>query len=372
MNKPELNNKPAKPAAFLGLTWSRFRSILAESTASISSYRDLSVEPMKRVFAYLLVLVLAVSVLLTARDLFRVYRYLAEVSAMLIGNIPAVTIEEGEIACARNPFEFRRDDPFSAGTYRDRLSLYASNLEEAFQRLENEETADVGENLSVLEGTLIAVQSARDWSETVFPEAGEELDRTRVASAVSAAEEAGKLSPEAAEQANLLGEDGFVFRIDLENEEPGFAAPFVEGFFLTKDKILFRPPFFPQPFDLLSALQDKETRTIDDEFLPRLPKLVVWAVAPPALVIQFVRYLVLRLIQALIGCLAGAAVAGFYRIRLPFRRLFAVSVFALTAPIILGLALDISGIRLPAQEAVVVGMYLAYCGLAARSCSTLR
>jgi len=367
-----LNKVP--PAGFLGLSWKRFQALLLGAAGNFGAYRELAAEPLKIVFAFLLILVLAVTVLLAARDLYLVYRYLDRTTAMLVGKIPPITIEDGKVSCPEAKFEFRSDKPFAAGTYRERLSMSASGVGKALARLE--EKAPKGEeleseDLARLRQTALQFAAASAWADSVFPDPGTPLDRARVETALARAREAGEISAEAAAQATLAAEDGFVFRVDLEETSPSFRSPFTEGIIFTRERIVFQLPFWPEPIDLGFLLNEKESRTIDNESLPRLKKLVLWSLAPMIVIIHFLRYLVARLLQVLLGSLAVWSVVRFYRARIPFRAAFAVAVFALTVPVFLGLLLDLFSLVIPAQITVFLALYLVYCALGARRYSSL-
>ncbi|HPJ72758.1 MAG TPA: DUF1189 family protein, partial [bacterium] len=215
--------------------------------------------------------------------------------------------------------------------------------------------------------------AAAEWAAAAYPDPETELKWETLSPRLDAAAAAGELSADAAWGARAAGDDGLVFRIDLEDDEPGFDSPFQEGMIVGRDRILLWTPFLPEPLDLAAMAGEKGELVVDVRAWGETVKMILMHVGPMFAVLHLIQYLIARLLQALLGCAVVYAVASIYKIgRVEFRKAFAAAVFSLTVPVVLGMASALLPAPVPMMWLIFLGTYLLYCGLAARHLGELR
>lgn len=323
------------------MSWSNLKRVVVASSTNLASYRDLTWKSPRQALIYLALLAAVVAVALGVREVNALHRYLNRVENILKGNLPPLRIEKGRVEMEGEVFSLEEENPFPVRFLVERI------------KLEPEASAE-------------AKEEASGWVEGVFGDSREELTEGEVLEKINS--RGSEMNPEAAD---LIGKNAdfgsFIFQVDLSGDAVAF-PPSAEGFILTPQTVYFKlGPAPPVNF----SVRNVKSVVINEKALNRWRKVLAWALAPLLIVFNFVRYFIAKLLQILFGCLIAAVTLMLMKCRIPFRRVFILCLYALTPVVILGLAVDLSGLKIGFFPLIYLIVYAVYVGGATKNCCRL-
>lgn len=159
-------------------------------------------------------------------------------------------------------------------------------------------------------------------------------------------------------------EGGFTFIIDTTGEITSLDE-YEKGVLLTKDKVMYKESDLKTEAYKLSNIQ---ALRIDENFIKALRKNALWVIFPIMFIVLYVGFSIARFFQILIFSVISVVVSSIANVKLRYRQLFNIGVYAITPSTILGALLPVLGVRLPLFAIIYSGLYVIYLIMAILNC----
>ncbi len=159
-------------------------------------------------------------------------------------------------------------------------------------------------------------------------------------------------------------EEGFTLIIDTTGEVTSLDG-YDKGILLMKNKLVYKEgDVKTETYDLsnVAALR------IDENFMNVLSKNITWILFPFMLIGMFLYFCVARFLQIFIFSIISLAASSITNVKLRYKQLFNIGVYAITPSAILGGLLALFGIQLPLFGLLFAGLYIAYLIMAIMAC----
>lgn len=137
------------------------------------------------------------------------------------------------------------------------------------------------------------------------------------------------------------------------------------GILLMKDKIMYKESEVKTESYNLSGIQ---SFMLDENFLNKLKKNAVWVLFPFMVIILYIIFCIARFFQLLLFSIISVAVSSIAHIKLSYKQLFNIGIYAITPSTILGALLAIFGIQVPLFGIIYSGLYIIYLIIAILNC----
>ena len=161
-----------------------------------------------------------------------------------------------------------------------------------------------------------------------------------------------------------IEEEDFALIIDTTGEITSLDK-YGKGILLMKNKVIYKEnEVKTETYDLSNV----QALRIDEHFMKVLKKNVVWVLFPIMLILIFLYFCIARFLQVFLFSLVSLAVSSITNIKLNYRQLFNIGVYAITPSTILGALLAFFGIQLPLFGILYTGLYIIYLVMAIQSC----
>ncbi len=357
----------------MGFKFKSLPETFYRSLTDFSFYRELVRRPLGEGFIYLAALLLLPVLLFTVPQIYEMNRLLARISDSLKGNLPPLRVERGKVIMDEEEgdfFHFETENEFPVSSWRGVLAMLSSRPDRAtHQALRRREE---GEELSEDEEELIAAFAEREaageagteWIDEHFPDREAEITSALVDAKLE------ENPPEDPAVGELLSDSSrffnFFFRVDLTTDDPEL-PPGMMGFALGTHSYTISTPLMPKKV----SFSETASEVINHRKLEAWRKSFIWQLIPVVIGMMLaVSYLIILLV-----ILGGSAVAGltasFLKCTLPFRRVFAIALYAVTPAMVfvliyLGLILLRFNVSYPML--LFLAVYGFYLVSAARSC----
>ena len=167
-----------------------------------------------------------------------------------------------------------------------------------------------------------------------------------------------------AKQPYKIVEEDFALILDTTGEITSLDE-YKSGILLTKNKVLYKEnEVKTESYDLSNI----ESVRIDENFMKVLRKNLVWIIFPFMLLGIFIYFCIARFLQIFIFSLISLATSSIVNIKLSYKQLFNIGVYAITPSIILGALLAVFVIQLPLFWIIYAGLYIIYLIMAILNC----
>jgi len=161
-----------------------------------------------------------------------------------------------------------------------------------------------------------------------------------------------------------IEEGGFALIIDTTGEITSLDGD-EKGVLLMKNKVIYKEnEVKTESYDLSQV----ESLRIDDNFMSTLKNNIPWIVFPFMLLGIFVYFCIARFVQVFIFSLVSLAAASITSVKLNYKQLFNIGVYAITPSVILGAVVAFFGRLLPGFGVLYAGVYIVYLVMAIRAC----
>jgi len=159
-------------------------------------------------------------------------------------------------------------------------------------------------------------------------------------------------------------EEDFAVIIDATGEITSLDG-YERGVLLMKDRIMYKESDIKTETYNLSNIQ---TLRIDENFMRALRRNAVWILFPIMFVMLYIGFCVARFLQILLFSIISVATSSIANIKLSYKQLFNIGIYAITPSTILGALLIILGLRLPLFGIIYSGVYIIYLIMAILNC----
>lgn len=167
-----------------------------------------------------------------------------------------------------------------------------------------------------------------------------------------------------AKQPYKIVEEDFALILDTTGEIASLDE-YKSGILLTKNKVLYKESEVKtETYDLSNI----ESVRIDENFMKALQKNLVWIIFPFMLLGVFIYFCIARFLQIFIFSLISLATSSIVNIKLSYKQLFNIGVYAITPSVILGALLAVFLIQLPLFWIIYAGGYIIYLIMAILNC----
>ena len=167
-----------------------------------------------------------------------------------------------------------------------------------------------------------------------------------------------------AKQPYKIVEEDFALILDTTGEITSLDE-YKSGILLTKNKVLYKEnEVKTESYDLSNI----ESVRIDENFMKVLRKNLVWIIFPFMLLGIFIYFCIARFLQIFIFSLISLATSSIVNIKLSYKQLFNIGIYAITPGIILGALLAVFLIQLPFFWIIYAGLYIIYLVMAILNC----
>ena len=167
-----------------------------------------------------------------------------------------------------------------------------------------------------------------------------------------------------AKQPFKIIEEGFALIIDTTGEITSLDG-YETGVLLMKDKLIYKENEYKTETHDLSNVEELK---IDENFMNTLKRNAAWIVFPFVLLWFFIRFCIAKFLQISILSLIFLPISAIANIKLNYRQLFIMSIYAITAGTILGALLEFFGIALPFFSIIYAGLCIIYLVMAMLNC----
>ena len=166
------------------------------------------------------------------------------------------------------------------------------------------------------------------------------------------------------EQPYKIEEEGFALVIDTTGEIISL-DDYKTGILLTKNKVLYKEnEAKTETYDLSKI----ESLRIDEDFMNVLKRNIAWIIFPFMLIGIFIYFCIARFLQVFIFSLISLATSSIANIKLNYKQLINIGIYAITPSMILGALLVLLGIQLPLFGILYAGLYIIYLIMAVLNC----
>jgi hypothetical protein len=153
---------------------------------------------------------------------------------------------------------------------------------------------------------------------------------------------------------------GTIFIIDTTGEITSLDK-YEKGLLLTKDKFIIKSDrATTQTFELVHIIKGPQKLTIDGKR--------VWNLFPLFLILHYIRLCMSKFFHILFFSLVSLAISSISGIKLNYRQLFNIGIYAITLSVLLETLLIIVGRQLPFFSIIYFGVYIIYLIMAVTSC----
>ncbi|MFH0838816.1 MAG: DUF1189 domain-containing protein [Candidatus Omnitrophota bacterium] len=160
-----------------------------------------------------------------------------------------------------------------------------------------------------------------------------------------------------AEQPYLKGTNEFVFILDTTGQVSAIAPEYKAGILVLKNKIMHKQSEVEtREYDLSKTPFFVLNKTVID----RVKKIFIWVTIPLMVIFLYLYYIVISLGKILGFSLLTLIINKAGKLKLNYRGLLNIGAFSLTLPVILGTAVDASGMRIPYFWVMHLGVYVLY------------
>jgi hypothetical protein len=138
-----------------------------------------------------------------------------------------------------------------------------------------------------------------------------------------------------------------------------------KGVLLMKNKVMYKESDIKTETYNLSNI---ESLKIDENFLNSLRRNATWILFPIMFIFLYIGFCIARFLQILLFSLISVATTSISNIRLNYKQLFNIGIYAITPSTVLGALLALFGIQLPLFGIIYSGMYIIYIIMAILTC----
>lgn len=161
-----------------------------------------------------------------------------------------------------------------------------------------------------------------------------------------------------------IEEEDFALIIDTTGEITSLDE-YRKGILLTKDKVMYKEnEVKTETYDLSNV----KSLRIDENFMNVLKRNVVWIIFPFMLVGIFIYFCIARFLQIFIFSLISLATSSIANVKLNYKQLLNIGVYAITPSAILGALTAFFAIVLPLFAILYAGLYIVYLIMAILNC----
>lgn len=157
-------------------------------------------------------------------------------------------------------------------------------------------------------------------------------------------------------QPYIMDIESFVMVIDTTGKITSL-DDYKQGVLLTKDKLITKKN---AQETRTYSLANIEKFTIDQPFLKKAKKMLLWIIAPIMLVGMYFYFCFTRLIQIMFFSLIALIISSALKAKLVYKQIFNICVYAITPSMLLGLLLAIFPTKIPFFILIYCGVYLIY------------
>lgn len=168
-------------------------------------------------------------------------------------------------------------------------------------------------------------------------------------------------------QPYIVEEGGYVFIIDTTGEITSLDK-YEKGLLLTKGKFIVKENNAKtQIFELAHIIKDSQKLIIDEHSLGLFRKNV-WNFFPVFLIWHYIRLCLAKFFHILFFSLVSLVTSSVIGVKLNYRQLFSIGLYAITPSVLLGILLAAFGRPLPFFGIIYSGIYIIYLIMAVTSC----
>lgn len=161
-----------------------------------------------------------------------------------------------------------------------------------------------------------------------------------------------------------LEEGGYVLIIDVTGVTTNIDS-YEKGILLIKDKVIYKEgPAKTETYSLAGVKSLK----IDADFMKALQKSMPLILSPFILVGVYIYFIIAKLLQVLIFSLVSLLVSSITRCELSYPQIFSIGIFALTPSMVIGAAIPLIGVTVPAFGILYSGIYVIMLIMAIMNC----
>ena len=161
-----------------------------------------------------------------------------------------------------------------------------------------------------------------------------------------------------------ISEEDFTLIIDTTGDVTSLDE-YEAGILLTKDKLFYRGTAGKTE---IYDLSDIESLRIDENFMNVMRGNIAWIVFPFMLLGIFIYSCIARFIQVFLFSLISLVTSSISGVKLNYKQLFNIGVYAITPSMILGALLALFAVQLPAFWLIYSGLYVIYLIMAILNC----
>lgn len=137
------------------------------------------------------------------------------------------------------------------------------------------------------------------------------------------------------------------------------------GILLMKDRMVYKESELKTETHNLSNI---DALRIDENFIRALKKNALWILFPIMLLGTFVGFCIAKFLQILIFSIISVATSSIADVKLSYKQLFNIGIYAITPSTILGAILAVFALHLPRFGLIYSGIYIIYLIMAVRNC----
>ena len=159
-------------------------------------------------------------------------------------------------------------------------------------------------------------------------------------------------------------EEDFALIIDTTGEVTSLDE-YQRGILLMKNRVIYKESDVKtETYDLLNI----QTLRIDENFMKALRKNAVWIISPFMLIFLYIRFCLAKFFHIFIFSAISLITSSIVDIKLSYKQLFNIGIYAITPSVALGTILGILGIQPPFFGIIYSGLYIIYLIIAVLNC----
>ena len=140
------------------------------------------------------------------------------------------------------------------------------------------------------------------------------------------------------------------------------------GMLLTESKAIYKEnDIKTETYDLANI----ESLRIDENFMKILKKNIVWILFPIMLILMFLYFCIFRFLQIFIFSVISLATCSIANVKLNYKQLFNIGIYAITPSVILGALLALFAIVLPFFWILYIGLYIVFLIMGILNCKEM-
>jgi len=161
-----------------------------------------------------------------------------------------------------------------------------------------------------------------------------------------------------------IEEEDFTFIIDTTGTVTSL-DDYDRGILVMKNKVVYKESDVKTESYDLSGI---EAIRIDEDFMVMLRRNVTWILFPIMLLVIFVFFTVAKFLQVFVFTLVSLATCSIVNVKLDYKAIFNIGIYALTPSALLGFLLAFFNVRLPLFGIIYSGLYVIYLIMAILNC----